>query len=157
MGTKTVRQFLQTPGVNRGVVLPALLRLAGGWYYFGPPGPASVVLAAVRTELFDGTMSPEPRVRLAEAYATALGHAPVSEAVAGYTELFARLPVSYPDFDTGTIHRLRVVEAVALATAAEDFVADPRFRRWLDEDEYLVRRRIHADVEAALRAAGLSG
>jgi len=27
--------------------------------------------------------------------------------------------------------------------------------RWLDDDEYLVRRRIHADVRAALSQAGM--
>jgi cellulose synthase operon protein C len=153
---KTVKQLLNTPGLNRGVYLPALMRLAGGWFYFGSPPPANAALAAVRAELFEGTMSPEPRIRLAEAYAAALGHAPLDEAVRRYEELFERLPVTMPTFESGTIHRLRVIEAVALATAAEDFVADARFRRWADEDEYVVRRRIHADVDAAVRAAGLA-
>ncbi|HVK09618.1 MAG TPA: hypothetical protein VM597_12660 [Gemmataceae bacterium] len=156
-GGKTVNQLLRTPGLNRGVYLPALMRLAGGWFYFGEPAPATSALNVVRAELFEGTMSPEPRLRLAEAYAAAVGHAPNDDAIGRYVEMFDRLAAPMPDFDTGTIYRLRVVEAVVLATAAEDFVADARYRRWADEDEYAVRRRIHADVEAALRAAGLAG
>jgi hypothetical protein len=50
---------------------------------------------------------------------------------------------------------VKIGEAVALAMTAKDFAADPGARRWLDEDEYLVRRRIHADIQRALAAAGL--
>jgi hypothetical protein len=151
-GGKPVPKFVRTPGLNHGVMYPALLRLAAGWFYFGQLEPARQALAAVRAELFDGSMSPDPRADLAAAYATALGHAPAGEAMAGFTELFARLRVtSYH----AIFHRIKIVEAVALATAAEDFADDTRTRRWLDEDEYLVRRRIHADVERALGGAGL--
>src|SRR5215208_6697643 len=80
------------------------------------------------------------------------GRAPAADAMAGFAELLSRLRVtSYH----AVLHRVKIVEAVALAMAAEDFAADPRARRWLDEDEYLVRRRIHADVRQALGAAGL--
>ena len=151
---QSVGKLLKARGLNREVVYPALLRLAGGWFYFGDDGPARQALAAARVELFDGSMSPEPRNRLAEAYATALGHAPLDEAMTGFAELFERLSVV--SFDPlGTIHRLRVVEAVTLATASEDFAFDARSRRWLDEDEFLIRRRIHRDVQAALGGAGL--
>jgi hypothetical protein len=149
---KSVGKLLQTPGLNRGVVYPALLRLAGGWFYFGQVEPARQALAAVRSELFEGSMSPDPRADLAAAYAAALGHAPPADAMAAYAELFQRLRVtSY----NAILHRVKIVEAVALATAAEDFAADARSRRWLDEDEFVVRRRIHADVEQALGGAGL--
>lgn len=153
-GGKSVAQLLKTPALNRGVMHPALLRLAGGWFYFGDEEPARLALAAVRGELFDGWMSPEPRNRLAADYATALGHAPADLAMDGFAELFDRLTVTGMGA-TGTIQRLRVMEAVALATASEGFAADARSRRWLDEDEYLVRRRIHRDVEAALGGAAL--
>ena len=37
----------------------------------------------------------------------------------------------------------------------DDFALGPAGRRWLDEDEYLVRRRIHADLRKQLSASGL--
>jgi hypothetical protein len=149
---KSVGKYLGAPGLNRGVVYPALLRLAGGWFYFGQEEPARRALEAARAELFDGSMSPDPRADLAAAYAAALGHAPARAALDGFAELFARLRVtSY----NAVLHRVKIVEAIALATGAEDFAADPRAKRWLDEDEYLVRRRIHADVARALAGAAL--
>ena len=50
---------------------------------------------------------------------------------------------------------LNIVEAVVLALANEDIALGPAARRWLDDDEYLVRRRIHRDVRAALSHAGM--
>jgi hypothetical protein len=43
---------------------------------------------------------------------------------------------------------LGVVESVVRAVADDDFAVGSRARRWLDEDEYLVRRRIHRDLRA---------
>jgi len=54
-----------------------------------------------------------------------------------------------------SLSRLRVVEAVVLALVSDDLTVDKAGRRWLDEDEYLVRRRIHHDVRAAMNQAGL--
>ena len=102
---------------------------------------------------------PGARQRRNAALATVEGagsgrHAPADFALAGFAELFQRLAVTTFE-PAGTIQRLRVVEAVALATAAEDFAADQKARRWLDEDEFLVRRRIHRDVQAAMGGAGM--
>jgi hypothetical protein len=73
--------------------------------------------------------------------------------MAGFVEIFERLPVVTYE-PVGTIHRVRVIEAVALATAAEDFAADARSGRWPDEDEFLIRRRIHRDVPMSLGGPG---
>jgi len=43
-----------------------------------------------------------------------------------------------------------VIEAAVLALVHEDFLVDSGSRRWLDEDEFAVRQRIHADMRAAL-------
>jgi hypothetical protein len=45
---------------------------------------------------------------------------------------------------------LNVVEAVVLTLASDDFALGAVTRRWLDEDEFLIRRRIHREVRAAL-------
>ena len=39
-------------------------------------------------------------------------------------------------------------QRVVLAVVADDFALGPAVRRWLDDDEYRVRRRIHADTRA---------
>ena len=47
-----------------------------------------------------------------------------------------------------------VVEAVVLGIVTEDFAMGGEVRRWLDDDEYLVRRRIHSDLQGFLTQAG---
>ena len=49
-----------------------------------------------------------------------------------------------------SLTRLSVVEAMMLALCSDDFTLDRDARQRLDEDEYLVRRRIHRDVREAM-------
>jgi cellulose synthase operon protein C len=51
--------------------------------------------------------------------------------------------------------QLQLIEAVVLAMVSDDFVLGQNARRWLDEDEFLVRRRIHRDVREVLAQAGM--
>jgi hypothetical protein len=41
--------------------------------------------------------------------------------------------------------QLDVIESVVLAVVSDDFTQGTQTRRWLDDDEFLVRRRIHDD------------
>ena len=50
---------------------------------------------------------------------------------------------------------LNLVEEVVLAIVSDDFALGQAGRRWLDEDEYLVRRRVHGDMRRHLEAGGL--
>jgi hypothetical protein len=50
---------------------------------------------------------------------------------------------------------LNLVEEVILAVVSDEFALGPAGRRWLDDDEYLVRRRIHADMKRHLVRSGL--
>ena len=54
-----------------------------------------------------------------------------------------------------SLSQLSVVETALLSLVSDDFTMSEETRRWLDEDEYLVRRRLHADVKQALDAAGM--
>ena len=47
-----------------------------------------------------------------------------------------------------SLSQLDVVEATVLALVSDEASLSPESRRWLDEDEFLVRRRIHRDVRA---------
>lgn len=49
-----------------------------------------------------------------------------------------------------SVNQLRVVEALVLAVVSEEFTMNSESRRWLDDDEFLVRRRIHRDMRAAM-------
>jgi len=45
-----------------------------------------------------------------------------------------------------SLFHLQLAEEAVLALASDDSEAGRESRRWLEEDELLVRRRIHADV-----------
>ena len=65
-------------------------------------------------------------------------------------EFFRRVEGVHDNFTTVThysLTRLNVVEAMMLALISDDFTLD---RQRLDDDEFLVRRRIHRDVRAAM-------
>ena len=47
-----------------------------------------------------------------------------------------------------SLAQLRLVEAAVLAVVNDDFALGPAVRRWLDDDEYRVRHRIHRDTRA---------
>ena len=49
-----------------------------------------------------------------------------------------------------SVSQLDVVESVVLAVVSDDFTMGTQARRWLDDDEFLVRRRIHHDVRKAM-------
>src|SRR5262249_50944156 len=98
------------------------------------------------------------RTKLACAYAMTLGQAPVEEALARFEELFRKLGLLNDCFTTNThysLSQLQIVESVVRAVVSDDFAAGQHVRRWLDEDEYLVRRRIHRDMRQVMSQAGL--
>jgi hypothetical protein len=45
---------------------------------------------------------------------------------------------------------LDFIEAIVLTLVSDDFTLGESGRRWLEDDEYFVRRRIHRDVRSAL-------
>ncbi len=120
-----------------------------------------MVLKAARAELLAPMPKPasnrpavdgqtlRTRTALARAYATALGQAPVEAAQRRFDELFEKLEGILDSFTTNEFYsqaQIQVVEAVVLAVVSDDFTVGTAVRRWLDDDEYLVRRRIHRDV-----------
>ena len=130
-----------------------LLQIAGGWLYFGQPDKARPILDASRDLLFGEVLTPLYQTALARAYCQTLGQAPLEFGLGRLMELFRRLRGVRDMFTTHThfsLSRLEVVEAAVLALVGDETAFDPDARRLLDEDEYLVRRRIHRDVRAAL-------
>jgi hypothetical protein len=144
-------------------VLTALLHLAEGWLYFGGYAQARPFLDEARAELLDKAgkqdapeTSADERVTLARTYVTVLGRGPIDDAMARIEEVFARIGPVPNAYTTGShfsrLH-LTVVEDAVRTLVADDVGLGETARRWLDDDEYLVRRRIHRDLQAAMAAA----
>lgn len=130
-----------------------LLELAAGWLYFGAEAKARSILDDARSLLFRKELYFLHQAELACAYLTALGQAPLEFALSRVMEFFRKAEGIYDNYTTlshYSLTRLNVVEAMMLALCSDDFTLDRAARQRLDDDEYLVRRRIHRDVREAV-------
>jgi hypothetical protein len=148
---------LMRPAEARPPDLRRMLGLAGGWFYLGRDEPAMEVLDEARRQLFSTRLATAQerrnRAELACAYAAALGHAPPRLALQRVSEIFQRLQGIGDDLVTNShfsLGHLRLLETAVRAIVTEDFRLAPTVRRWLDDDEYRVRRRIHKDTRALI-------
>jgi hypothetical protein len=145
------------------LIVSGLLQLAGGWLYFGEVDRAIPFLnEAQHTLLEDAEMVKQKQfqeyAKLARTYATVLGLGPVDLALNRIEELFRRmqpLPNAYTTKTHYSRFHLNVVEDVVMSIVSEEFALGPTARRWLDDDEFLVRRRIHSDMKKALSGGGM--
>jgi hypothetical protein len=136
--------------------LRAMLLVAGEWYFFGRDAQAEPVLQAARKLLLSGELvtnghGAKEQTALAAAYARTVGQAPVAVAQKRLEEIFTSVKGVKDTFTTSShfsVSQFDVIEAVVLAVVSDDFTLGTQVRRWLDEDEFLVRRRIHNDVKA---------
>jgi hypothetical protein len=147
--------------------LRLLLPVAGGWFDVDRATRARPILDAARGWILkaekksnDPDRPAAQYVALVNAYIAAVGRAPLDEAIGRIEELFTsgrldRLPNTLTSNHYYSLLHLIVAEAVVLTVATEDFAVGLAARRWLDDDEFLVRRRIHRDVRAALARAGM--
>lgn len=138
---------------NGPAALRALLQVASGYYFFGKDAQADQILGVARAVLFAADLPQREQTQLAVAYARAAGQAQVEAAQKRLEEIFKSLKNVRDTYTTSThfsVSQLDVVEAVVLAVVSDDFTVGTQARRWLDDDEFLVRRRIHRDVRAAL-------
>jgi hypothetical protein len=144
-------------------VLQSLLRLAGGWLTFGLVERAAPAVEAARAELLNPAPAGLPAnstAELSRAYAAALGQGPAAFGLPRLRELFQSMPPSriQNSWTTQVVFSLNhflLVEAVVLAFSGDEYATGAAGRRWLDEDEYLVRQRVHADVRRLVAGAGL--
>lgn len=144
-------------------LLHTLLHLAAGWQYFEKDERASPILAAARGLVLRASrpkserVLPQPYVQIVCGYIVALGQGKPAEARARIAELFDegrldRLPNNFTSNDYYSRFHLNVAEAVVMTLASDDFALGPIARRWLDDDEFIVRRRIHSDVRTVVEA-----
>src|SRR5262249_52097673 len=84
------------------VLLRTLLHVASGWYYFDMQAEAKPVMEQARALLYGGELTPIEQTRLACAYASTLGQAPVDLALQCIDELFQSLRGVTDNFTTHT-------------------------------------------------------
>jgi cellulose synthase operon protein C len=158
---QSIESLAARPPRSWPALLQTLLHVAAGWIYFDNHARAAPVLDAAR-RLLVRTGRPAadeiPRAQYVQVLCNliaAFGLLPPQEARGRIADLFAeenldRLPNTYTTASFYSRFHLNVAEAVVLTLSGEDFTLGPAARRWLDEDEYLIRRRVHRDVRAAL-------
>ncbi len=153
LGGKDLQSLDFHKGGTGVAALRALLHVAAGWYFFGRDAQAEPVVQTARALLYKTELEHREQTALACAYAATLGQAPVELAQQGLEELFQRLKGVRDNWTTNryySLSQLKVVEAVVLAIVSDDFTLGADARRWLDEEEFLVRRRIHKDLRTML-------
>jgi hypothetical protein len=132
------------------VPLSTQLGIAAGLALLGQMPEATAVFDRAFASLanFQGPM-PE-RLTLARGLAGALSQAPVEVALPALARLSEQLPVVTDAYNTNSHFCLSVVELADVLVQGHVGGAQgsgERTRRWLDEDEFLVRRRIHRELE----------
>lgn len=139
-------------GVLRGEdarTLSARLALAAGFAYLGAMAPAQPIFDEALNRLGKEKDGVPERLRLTRAAARALGHAPTDIALPGLLRLAAQLPWLTDSFNTNSHFCLSLVDfadALVLGHVGDDLTLNEVTRRFLEEDEYLVRRRVHRDA-----------
>jgi hypothetical protein len=130
--------------------LEARLGLASGFAYLGDIAQAQPIIDEVLSRLGrESGLNPSDRMKLSRAAARALGHASTEVALAGLLRLAGQVPFTTDSFNTNSHFCLSMVDladALVLGHVGDDLTLNETTRRFLDEDEYLVRRRIHRDV-----------
>ncbi|MCR9201542.1 MAG: hypothetical protein NXI04_23105 [Planctomycetaceae bacterium] len=134
--------------------LRILLQLAGGWFYFSQDrgwkdiDDARQLLLSGRL-MEEGHVGTKKQTELAIAYLSAVSQAPLDEAVDRINDLFCSLE-GIRDGATVNSHyslkQLDIVEALVQTIVSDSFTMDSHSQRWLDDEEFLIRRRIHRDM-----------
>jgi len=156
------KRYAGKPDMWSGV-LQTLLNLAGAWLSFGLIDRAEPILLEARNELLgnhSARLAPTDYTPLARAYVAALGQGPSEEGMTRIIEQFRKMDQkkTINTYTTAMFYsrfHLNLVEEVIRAIISDDFALGPAGRKWLDDDEYLVRRRIHADMKREREKSGL--
>ena len=135
--------------------LKLLLQLAGGWFYFGNDKgweDIDAVQKLLHKNAFkkEGHVGNMKQATVAMAYISAIGQAPLKEAIDRLEDLFENLE-GIQDSNTVNSHyslkQVDIIETLINTVVSDDFVTDKKTLRWLDEEEFLIRRRIHQEMQ----------
>ncbi|WP_426751227.1 hypothetical protein [Myxococcus sp. Y35] len=130
--------------------LTAQLAVAAGLAMVGRVAEAVSVFDTAFEALSAAKGSLPERLTLMRSLASALAHAPVALALPGLVRISEGLTTVTDSYNTNSHFCLSVVELADALVLGHVEVAQgtgERARSWLDEDEFLVRRRIHRELE----------
>ncbi len=135
------------------------LGLGIGWFTAGNEDAGNRILDNTRDRLYLASDAELPdRTELAIAYAEALGFAPPPIAHGRLEEIFQRLRPVNVEGGTNrylTLKPLQLIDTVVRSVVTDEFTLGPAVRGWLDDDEFLIRSRVHRDLAAILRDQGI--
>ena len=129
------------------------LQIACGRLFFEQESLAWPILDRARALLFSESLSEQRQTLLARAYIQTLGFAPPVRAKDRLGELFGSLRGISDAYSTSShffLSQLAIAEALVFALAGEAGASDQSTRRFLDEEEFLIRRRIHRDLRETM-------
>ncbi|PRP90425.1 hypothetical protein ENSA5_65170 [Enhygromyxa salina] len=132
-----------------GVV--AQLHIAAGFAALGQPARVQTAFAAAHALLPELAAVPTNYQTLLREIAVALSRSTPGQAIAGARALMERLPETTDSMSTNSHYCLSVIqlmEAVVLSLASEDLALSEWARRFIEEDEHLLHRRIHRELAA---------
>jgi hypothetical protein len=138
-------------GAARGEGTPMLLArlsLAGASFALNEPERALPALDEAFARL-GGELAMADRLQIVRAAASAVARAPEDLALTTLARLAEGLARITDSFNTNSHFCLSViafVESLVFPLAGEDLALGDLGRQWLDDDEYLVRRRVHRDL-----------
>lgn len=127
----------------------AQLRIAAGFAALGQPGRIQAAVQAANEVLPETLGIRAVYYKLLREIALTLGRGTPELAIAGARTLMARLVDTTDSMSTNSHYCLSVVvlmEAVVRCLANEDLVLGTWAELWIEEDEYLLRRRISRDL-----------
>jgi hypothetical protein len=157
-------RFLDPGGLGsagaEGLSHPERLGLAIGWFTAGNEDAGTRILNDARESVFlNENLSERDRTELAIAYAEALGFTPARIAHGRLEEIFQRpLFVVEKRSSTNryfTLKPLQLIDNIVRSVVTDEFTLGPAVRGWLEDDEFLIRSRIHRDMAATLREHGM--
>jgi len=141
--------------------LQALLALAGGHLRKRAPDRALPILDMARTELLARSTKLQSKdfTAIAQSYIAATGQGEPEFGLTRISELFQKMnpalvAVTYTTAAFYSRLHLNLVEETVLAIVGDDSAFGATGQRWLEDDEYLVRRQIHRDMKWFLHHTG---
>ncbi|HWO23226.1 MAG TPA: hypothetical protein VNO30_31005 [Kofleriaceae bacterium] len=126
----------------------ARLALAGGLAFLGDTARALPILEQARKALGD-ERTPMHRIERIRALAQAYSQAPLGHALGGINELSSQLRDISDSYGTNSHYCLSVlhfVESLVTGITSDDLAPGEVGRRFIEDDEHLIRRRLHRDL-----------
>jgi hypothetical protein len=129
--------------------LRAQLALAAGMSYLGDFKKAQPIYKKAMDALNGDTLTLALRLTLSRALAMAWSQAPLDKAITGVTDMLEHMKNITDSFGTNSHYCLSVLnftESLVLGITSDDLIIGEAGRRFVEDDEHLIRRRLHRDI-----------